>query len=719
MYEMAKKLVAAGISVLPVGKGKRPLSAKLPKGADGKPTWKPYQSKRPSVATLESWFDSARGVKPFGIATIGGQVSGGLEIIDFDVKSGLFWYPEWSQVVQGVDGDLFDRLIINSTPSGGMHVRYRVPTMMIPGNQILAKATPKTTLIETRGEGGYALCPPSPGYEMVSGELLNVADISPAERQLLIDVVLSLNLVESGDGESSSRGFAHEAQAASRQSKPDQTKDKTDRSGDRPGDVYNESDDYRHVLEAAGWQVTYRTPERDYWKRPGTENRWSATWNHELRRFYVFTDNASPFEQDRSYNPFGVLALLKFDGDYQAAARSLIDRQRGTKSKSKRTQQRRGSASDSEDGGDHSGGNGITGEDRYSHLRRVADDYFASKRKRSVDEIKGGIASENMKCQPPLSESELEQVYQSARPRLVTSTAVELMRRDLPEPKWAVPDFVPEGLSILAGKPKMKKSFMCLAMGLAISAGGVFLGEIDVEQGEVLYCALEDNERRLQSRMATMLKDAEGGVPTGFHYTVSLPKMDVGGLDLLDVWCDDHPSARLVIIDTLQAFKPHGNKHVNAYEADYDIMGRLQHFFLSRGIAGLVVHHLRKADAGYELDELSGSTGITGAADAIMILKNTVDGVTFHTSGRDVMEETYIVAFEPERCLWYLRGDAESVARSDAQAEVLAALENEALTAKELATALGKNRSTIRGRLQRLVRDGQVCKFGEHYCIPK
>jgi len=715
MYSTAKRLVKMGISVLPVGKGKRPLSAKLPKGTDGKPTWKPYQSRLPTGSELTSWFDS--GSKPFGIATIGGQVSGGLEVIDFDVKSGLFWYPEWSEVVKGVASDLFARLVISSTPSGGMHVRYRCSAMMIPGNQTLAKATPKTTLIETRGEGGYALCPPSPGYEYMSGspDLLNLPDISPAERQLLVDVARSLNRVESGDGESSSS-----------QSKPDQTKDKTQPTGTRPGDAYNEGDDYIKVLSESGWKMTYQTDERDYWQRPGTQNRWSATWNHEMRKFYVFTDNASPFEPHHSYNPFGVLALLKFDGDYQAAARSLIDRQRGTKSKPNGRQQRRRSSSDKGDGSDQSSQSSssssskfITGEDRFVYLRRVADDYFASKRKRSVDEIKGGLARENDKCEPPLSMSELEQIYQSARPRLVTSTAVELMRRELPEPKWAVPDLVPEGLSILAGKPKMKKSFMCLAMGLAVAAGGVFLGEIDVEQGDVLYCALEDNERRLQSRMGTMLKGSEVGVPVGFHYAVSLPKMDVGGLDLLDVWLDDHSDARLVIIDTLQAFKPHGNKHVNAYEADYDIMGRLQHFFLSRGVAGLVVHHLRKADAGYELDELSGSTGISGAADAIMILKNTVDGVTLHTSGRDVMEETYIVAFEPERCLWYLKGDVETVSRSQARQSILDCLEHEAMTAKDIASALGKNGSTTRTLLSRLVRDGDVCKFGNHYCLPK
>jgi RecA-family ATPase len=86
-----------------------------------------------------------------------------------------------------------------------------------------------------------------------------------------------------------------------------------------------------------------------------------------------------------------------------------------------------------------------------------------------------------------------------------TFTAAELMAMELPPVRWVIPDILPEGVTFLAGKPKMGKSWMALGLGIAVATGGVALGTKQVEQGEVLYLALEDNRRRIHNRLNKLL----------------------------------------------------------------------------------------------------------------------------------------------------------------------------------------------------------------------
>jgi RecA-family ATPase len=109
-------------------------------------------------------------------------------------------------------------------------------------------------------------------------------------------------------------------------------------------------------------------------------------------------------------------------------------------------------------------------------------------------------------------------------------SAADLMKREFPEPKWAIPKILPEGLNILGGKPKMGKSIICLNLGLAIASGGKAFGSIDVEQGTVIYFALEDTARRLQKRIKQMLVDDEVA-PEKLILFNECPRMKEGGLE--------------------------------------------------------------------------------------------------------------------------------------------------------------------------------------------
>jgi hypothetical protein len=86
-----------------------------------------------------------------------------------------------------------------------------------------------------------------------------------------------------------------------------------------------------------------------------------------------------------------------------------------------------------------------------------------------------------------------------------TFTAAELLALELPEVRWTVPDILPEGITLMAGKPKLGKSWAALGLCIAVATGGVALGKVQVERGEALYLALEDNHRRLKKRLLKLL----------------------------------------------------------------------------------------------------------------------------------------------------------------------------------------------------------------------
>ncbi len=97
-------------------------------------------------------------------------------------------------------------------------------------------------------------------------------------------------------------------------------------------------------------------------------------------------------------------------------------------------------------------------------------------------------------------------------------TASELLAAVFPDPKYVIPGIVPEGLSIVAGPPKVGKSWLAMNAAVAVGSGGKAFGRLPVEQGHVLYLALEDPGRRLQKRLRQVM--AEG--PTPSHLTFVL-----------------------------------------------------------------------------------------------------------------------------------------------------------------------------------------------------
>jgi hypothetical protein len=241
--------------------------------------------------------------------------------------------------------------------------------------------------------------------------------------------------------------------------------------------------------------------------------------------------------------------------------------------------------------------------------------------------------------------------------KLETLNGEELMAKDLPKIPDVVEGIFPVGLTVFAGKPKMGKSWLVLATALASASGGYALGKVSVQAGEALYLALEDSERRLQERLAMSGEE----IPKTLHLGIKLARMDAGGLDYLSDWLEQHPNARIVVIDTLARVRPRRVKGADVYEEDATVGSQLQALALRHNIALVVVHHLRKADAEDPFDAVSGSTGLTGAADAIAVLmrpRGTKEAV-LHVTGRDIQEKSLALQFNPLDCTWSLVGEVE------------------------------------------------------------
>jgi len=285
--------------------------------------------------------------------------------------------------------------------------------------------------------------------------------------------------------------------------------------------------------------------------------------------------------------------------------------------------------------------------------------------------------------------------------------SADLENLQFPDPKWVLPGYLTEGLAVLAGRPKIGKSWLALGLADAIAQGGMALGNVQVEAGDVLYLGLEDTQRRLQKRLRAVRQGKPG--TSRLEVVTSWPKLDQGGLDQLRLWLTRHPDARLIVIDTFQKVrgKP-PSKNSGVYEADYDAVGGLKALADEFGVAILAMLHLRKAVADDPLDEISGSTGLTGAVDSILILKRdraNADAVLFAT-GRDIEEIETALRFDPATGAWTCLGNADEFRQSKERNAIIRVLMDAGapMRPKQIAEALGKNDSTVKTTLRRMAK---------------
>lgn len=301
-------------------------------------------------------------------------------------------------------------------------------------------------------------------------------------------------------------------------------------------------------------------------------------------------------------------------------------------------------------------------------------------------------------------------------PRFIS--ARELCDLEFEPIKYVVPGYIAEGLTLFAGKPKLGKSWFCMEIGLAVAEGGVCLGDVRCEQGDVLYLALEDNRRRLQSRIRKLWQMeamVHAPVPDRLHLATEWPRA-TEGVTAIRTWIDEHPGARLVIVDVLAMFKATAKgKDQTLYEADYLAIKELQSLAMETNVAIVVVHHTRKSGAEDDpFEKVSGTLGLSGAADTTIILDRDQNGCTLYGRGRDIEEIETAVQFDKFTCRWRALGKASEVRRTDERAEILSVLieATEPMNPRDLSIASGMPRNNTDQLLFKMAKAGEVLKAG-------
>jgi hypothetical protein len=263
-----------------------------------KAQWKQYQS---TCSPVENWHNHYQGNGYVGIIT--GRVSMNFETIDIDTKND----PENTIVNQYralIPNELYDKLVVVETPTGGLHYRYRCPGVVIERNQELAKHSDGRVIIETRGEGGY-VCHHRFNYKVLQGQFdlsnlkVTLNEITPDERELLLTSARSLNR------------FIKEKE------KPTTYKD--------PCVVaFNKEYNGVELFTKHNWTIANETDERVYVLRPGSSAHHSGVYFKETKLFYCFS-TSTQFKPEASYNNFQILQVMENIGDYRKAMKLLAN----------------------------------------------------------------------------------------------------------------------------------------------------------------------------------------------------------------------------------------------------------------------------------------------------------------------------------------------------------------------------------------------------------
>lgn len=311
----------------------------------------------------------------------------------------------------------------------------------------------------------------------------------------------------------------------------------------------------------------------------------------------------------------------------------------------------------------------------------------------------------------------------AAAPQPHLINAVALVEKVFAPINWVVPDILPEGVFLFAGKPKMGKSWLAFNLAIAVACGGRALGTIKVQPGSVLYLALEDNERRLQSRMIKLLQG--GATPARLDLAIEWQRMgdDALGITWLAGWIEAHPDARLIVIDTLAKVRPPIGKSSSIYDHDYATVQGLKGIADRYHVAILIVHHVRKGVSDDPLELISGSFGLSGGVDGTIVLardRGQADAV-LHITGRDVEEKELAMTWGADLALWTIAGDAEEFRTSKERKAIIDAVRQMGIASpKEVSEALDKPAGGIKKLLREMLEDGQIeqAAYGKYKVSP-
>lgn len=298
-------------------------------------------------------------------------------------------------------------------------------------------------------------------------------------------------------------------------------------------------------------------------------------------------------------------------------------------------------------------------------------------------------------------------------------TAAELATKSFLPLEWVIDGLLPEGSYLLSARPKIGKSWLALQICLGVAYGESVLGR-EVKQGKAVYLALEDNHRRLQSRLQKLR-------PTGYATDdlilhTEWPKFNEGGVDGLIKTIEEH-KPRVVVIDTLAKVRPPSGRNSGIYEADYGTLAPLTEVANRFRTTILIIHHNRKGKAETDpLEQISGSLGLAGAVDGALIIDGNRGDPSYTLSliGRDIPNDDDLAISLQGNGKWVVLGAAKEVFISQERQAIkeLMVLHPNGLKPSEVVELTGKKAGTVRKLMRHMAGDGQLVSVKGTYSLP-
>jgi len=375
-------------------------------------------------------------------------------------------------------------------------------------------------------------------------------------------------------------------------------------------------------------------------------------------KYFGFADQGDSTEGRRT--PIGLIAEFVTDGDKAQAARSLSD-----------------------------------------FLKAPMSEFDAIPAPVALNASHGGMAG--------LMGTALKRTYgfQSIR------SVADLQKQTFKEMTWVVPNMIPTGNIMLAARPKMRKTWLALQLGIAIAAGRPFMG-YETNKGDVLALLLEDNERRLQNRIKTLQQwDMFPPDLSGFRYwtggigengKLTNPEEEEtllenfprgpAGVDALEQYLEKFPNTSTIIIDTFAHFRDNSGNNRDVYQRDYDSMVPITRLAARKNVLIIPVHHEKKglanSTSGDFMEDVNGSSGITGGVDGVMSIKgrrgvqDENESRKLYISGRDIPHDYELdISFDAATGGW------KTAARMDVRTAVIDLLmKHPFINQKELSSLL-------------------------------
>jgi len=451
-----------------------------------------------------------------------GEVSG-FVIVDLDLKPGIDGRESWGdlQSRHGMAPETVEIL----TPSGGTHLWYRWPGVPIKTN-----SSQLGPCIDIRGDGGYVICPPSPGYEQ---EASSVNSFAPMPEWL---VALAK---------------------------------KTPREVSRFGQTSGGSGSFQSQIGSFQSQIETSNPQQPVMVGQLIDQIIKGDPLHDSIR--------------------SLAAHMRATGMTEPAAVAYIQGlMRVSQARTDRPE---------------------VWEERYRDIGRQV---------RTAEQF----APEAL---PPAA-------------GMQAISAEALLAMQFPELHWTVEALIPEGTSLLFGKPKKGKSFLSMLLAISVAAGRPAFGR-RTSGATVLYLGLEDSERRLKRRLGQCARTLEVQphvLAHKLHLSTTAQRIDTGLTDELHAWMKGHPTTGLIVIDMLK--KVQGEQKGKDLYREQALVGEALSALCHQypGLSVIVVHHSRKQESDDPFDLISGTTGLSGSYDNLIAISDNGQERTLHFTGRDI-----------------------------------------------------------------------------------